>query len=159
MLFGKNDAEFLQFHSSYLPQLPALLRVYVGCASILYGGVEEADLIKVHKGTGKLSLMFYDDFWKKAHPELRLRIKILLRTQEVEVFDYSTQERVQLLYEKDAYLSSDHPKHKLFSKLTAAEKKAGLLEFEDYGPDKALWEQILELKGLEIRGHQLRRSC
>jgi len=153
--FGRNDEEFFQFHSSYLPKLPVLLRVYVSCGSILYGGIEEADIIKIHKGTGKLSLMFYKNFWRNAHPELKVRIKLLLRTQEVEVYDYSTQEQVQLLYEKETYFGDDHPKYKLFSKLTQQEKEAGLLEFSDYGPDKEIWQQILESKGLEIRGHKL----
>jgi hypothetical protein len=30
-----------------------------------------------------------------------------------------------------------------------------LLEFSDYGPDKELWNQILDAKGLEVRGHKL----
>ena len=39
-----------------------MLRVYVGCATQLYGDVEGVDLIKIHMTSGKVSLMKYDDF-------------------------------------------------------------------------------------------------
>jgi DNA phosphorothioation-associated putative methyltransferase len=55
---GYLDADHsLQFHSSVTQQLPAILRVYIGCASRLYGDVDNADLVKVHIRSGKLSLM------------------------------------------------------------------------------------------------------
>ena len=153
--FGNNDEEFFTFHSSYLSKLPVLLRVYVGCGSILYGSLEEADVIKIHKWTGKLSLMFYDNFWRKAHPELRLRIKLLLRTQELEVYNYTQREEAQLLFNKDQLIGVDHPKFKLFSRLSEQERKAGLLDLEGYGPNKAGWDAKLERKGIQIRGHRV----
>ena len=118
-------------------------------------GLQEADVIKIHKWTGKLSLMFYDDFWRKAHPELRLRIKLLLRSQELEVYDYSRQEGIQLLFNKDSLIGPDHPKFQLFSRLSEQERKAGLLDFEDYGPDKELWDALLKRKRIKMRGHRL----
>jgi DNA phosphorothioation-associated putative methyltransferase len=52
----------LQLNSRLVEALPALLRVYVSAAAMLYGDIREADLVKIHIGSGKLSLMRYDDF-------------------------------------------------------------------------------------------------
>ncbi len=52
-----DPGQSLQLHVSLVEQLPPLLRVYVGCAAVLYGDWRNADLIKIHIGSGKVSLM------------------------------------------------------------------------------------------------------
>ncbi|MEI6545230.1 MAG: DNA phosphorothioation-associated putative methyltransferase, partial [Methylococcales bacterium] len=53
---GYLDAEgALLLHSSLVEQLPALLRIYIGCSTVLYGDIEQTDLIKIHSQSGKLS--------------------------------------------------------------------------------------------------------
>jgi DNA phosphorothioation-associated putative methyltransferase len=56
------EGESLQLHARLVEQLPPLLRVYVGCAAVLYGDIRHADLIKIHIRSGKLSLMRYEGF-------------------------------------------------------------------------------------------------
>jgi hypothetical protein len=63
--------------------------VYVYCGAVRYGNPEEADLIKIHVRSGKLTLLQYDDFQRKRNPVLLTRTKINLRTQFVQVFDHS----------------------------------------------------------------------
>jgi DNA phosphorothioation-associated putative methyltransferase len=84
------DAMHFTFHRTLLAKLPPIVRVYVRCAALRYGNPEEADLIKIHVRSGKLTFLQYDDFEGKEHPTLRTRIKINLRTQFVQVFDHST---------------------------------------------------------------------
>ena len=60
--------DLLQLYPSMVEQLPALLQVYIGCAAVLYGDYRNADLVKIHIGSGKVSLMRYDDFEGKALP-------------------------------------------------------------------------------------------
>jgi DNA phosphorothioation-associated putative methyltransferase len=88
--FGVWDQKEMQltFHRSLLPKLPPILRVYVHCGAIRYGNPEEADLIKIHVRSGKLTLLQFDDFLNTEAPLLTTRIKINLRTQFVEVFDH-----------------------------------------------------------------------
>src|SRR5262249_32285940 len=107
--YGFFDREQMHFtfHRSLLPNLPPILRVYVGCGSIRYGNPEEADLIKIHIRSRKLTFLIYDDFERKALPELQQRIKVNLRTRFVEVFDHTLSG--QLLYFKERFLPSDHP--------------------------------------------------
>lgn len=80
--------------------MPAVLRVYVGCASRLYGEVESADVVKIHVQSGKLSLMTYDDFMGNPLPKLLERVKIDMRSQSVMFFDYGGREGGQVLFPK-----------------------------------------------------------
>src|SRR4029077_13534387 len=105
--FFDRDQMHFTFHRSLLPKLPPIVRVYVGCGSIRYGNLEEADLIKVHVKSRKLTFLIYDDFEGKPLPELQQRIKVNLRTRFVEVFDHSS--LGQLLYFKERFLPSNHP--------------------------------------------------
>lgn len=83
-LNGQHD---LIFHKQYLPQCPKTLRVYIGCATQLYGELESVSLIKAHIMSAKVSLMVYDD-WEAEVPRLTERIKIKLREQDIDFFDY-----------------------------------------------------------------------
>ncbi len=42
----------LQVHTSLISRLPALLRAYVSCASVIIGDLANADLVKIHLGSG-----------------------------------------------------------------------------------------------------------
>lgn len=75
------------FHKSYLGDIPPVLRIYIGCATQLYGDLDSIQLIKAHIRSGKVSLMGYDD-WEKETPLLIERIKIKMRDQDVDFFDY-----------------------------------------------------------------------
>jgi len=76
------------FHKKHLGELPAELRIYIGCATQLYGDIDEFELIKAHIRSGKVSLMRYDD-WSKDEPLLLERVKIKLRELDIDFFDYS----------------------------------------------------------------------
>lgn len=75
------------FHIRHLGDLPPELRIYIGCATQLYGDLDNFHLVKAHMTSGKVSLMRYDD-WKKDTPLLVERIKIKMRDQDVDFFDY-----------------------------------------------------------------------
>lgn len=75
------------FHKKYLGDLPPILRIYIGCATQLYGDLESIQLVKIHMTSGKVSLMGYKD-WDSDTPLLIERIKIKMRDQNVDFFDY-----------------------------------------------------------------------
>lgn len=81
------DGHSFTFHKRHLGDLPPELRIYIGCASQLYGDLDNIHLIKAHITSGKVSLMRYDD-WEKDTPLLVERIKIKMRDQDVDFFDY-----------------------------------------------------------------------
>ena len=81
------DNHSYTFHAKNLGNIPAILRIYIGCATQLYGDIENIHLIKTHIRSGKVSLMRYDD-WSKDEPLLIERIKIKLRDLEIDFFEY-----------------------------------------------------------------------
>jgi hypothetical protein len=99
---GWQDAQALYLHRSLLDQLPPVLRAYVGCATALFGAVEQADVIKIHKASGKVTFLVYDDFENKPLPVLQQRIKVNLRTRWVQVFDHRSEN--QVLADKEKFL-------------------------------------------------------
>jgi DNA phosphorothioation-associated putative methyltransferase len=105
--FGWLDTLEQQFtvHRSFLDELPAVLRVYAECGARLFGNPREADLIKFHLRTGKLTFLHYEGFDVEPLPRLKMRIKIDLRRLFVTVFDHSVLPEPQLLLEKQRFLA------------------------------------------------------
>ena len=91
------------FHKRYLGDLPPELRIYIGCATQLYGDLDNIHLVKAHMTSGKVSLMRYDD-WTKDTPLLVERIKIKMREQVVDFFDYSGKFKPPPLENKGIFL-------------------------------------------------------
>jgi len=91
------------FHKDYLGDIPPELRVYIGCATQLYGDLEEIQLIKAHMRSGKVSLMGYKH-WDSETPLLIERIKIKLRELDIDFFDYVGDYTPPPLEGRDIYL-------------------------------------------------------
>jgi DNA phosphorothioation-associated putative methyltransferase len=91
-------------HKDVLSDLPPALRIYVGCATQLYGDLSNIQLVKIHFTSGKVSLMAYDD-WAKDTPLLVERIKIKMRDQDVDFFDYVGRFEPPPLTNKTQFLS------------------------------------------------------
>src|SRR5690606_20819537 len=60
----------LQLHTSLVPRLDPVLRVYVQCGAALYGDISTADLVKIHIESAKITLMKFDDFAGTPLPRL-----------------------------------------------------------------------------------------
>ena len=97
-----NERHSWIIHKDKLSELPAELRIYVGCATQLYGDLESIQLIKIHFTSGKVSLMGYDD-WSLDIPHLVERIKIKLREQDIDFFDYNEKFTPPPLINKDQF--------------------------------------------------------
>ena len=146
---GWQDEDALIIHRSLLGELPPLLRIYVHCAAYRYGDPEQADLIKIHKRSGKVTFQHYDDFDGKPLPELKTRIKVNLRNLFVDVFDHSKGPKVQLLYFKERFIAKDHPDRSSMEKFSAKLRKLGFNELTiGLGPDKHSFMQMLDAAGL-----------
>jgi DNA phosphorothioation-associated putative methyltransferase len=109
--FGwRDDAEgHLSIHSSLLGKLPAVLRVFIECGARLYGSATEADVIKIHLRSRKLTFLLYDNFSRAPFPELCTRIKIDLPRLAVNIFEYGAAAGRQLLFFKERFVDADFP--------------------------------------------------
>jgi DNA phosphorothioation-associated putative methyltransferase len=103
-----NEQHDFIFHKQYLNECPKALRVYIGCATQMYGELDEVSLIKAHIQSGKVTLQVYDD-WAKEVPMLTERIKIKLREQDIDFFDYVGEFEPQPLENKTDFLDQQAP--------------------------------------------------
>jgi DNA phosphorothioation-associated putative methyltransferase len=153
--FGWFDASQGHFtiHRSLLDRLPAILRIYIECAARLYGDPRQADLIKLHVYTGKLTFLHFDDFDGKALPELVTRVKIDLRRLFVLVVDHSEGATHQILFFKERFLPADYPGRESIEQYSKRLRKLGINESmlgsNDQGaPSREEFESALEQVGL-----------
>ena len=75
---GKLLPNALYVHRTALDSLDPLLRVYEGCARAYLGEIEGANLIKLHRQSGKVSYLVYPDFETDPHPALLRSVKLTL---------------------------------------------------------------------------------
>lgn len=131
----------LQVDASLVPRLPAVLRVYAGCASRLYGDVRAADVVKFHLRSRKLTVLHVDDFTGRKVPDLLERVKIDLARQAVDYFTYGGEFPVQPLWLKSRL---QHPscegyaEQKAFDDALVAQ---GRWDFSGFGPERGVVEE------------------
>lgn len=146
----------LTLHTSLVEQLPAVLRVYVGCGSQLYGDVTSADLLRIHSESGKLSLMSYYDFDNAPLPRLLERVKLNFRRQDIQVFEYGEEYEPPYLYEKSRYVTEDFPNYTDQVEFDRQLSHLRLLDLSGYSPSPQRLHTILDRYRLEVHGFQLR---
>jgi DNA phosphorothioation-associated putative methyltransferase len=143
---GWQDEQALYVHRNVVDLLPGVLRAYVGCATALFGDVAQADIVKTHKTSGKVTFLVYDDFDGKALPELQHRVKVNLKTRWVQAFDH--REAGQLLYFKERFVSPDHPRLAEMTAFSTKLRKLGIGEQVGFGPTKSEFLELLQRHGL-----------
>ena len=98
----------LHFQYELLERLPVLLRAFVNCGLLLWDSSSAVHIIKLHIGSGKLTLLEYQNFYESPLPELSKRVKINLRTQTIDVFEYGSEEYpATVLIEKSRFMHED----------------------------------------------------
>ncbi len=148
-------------HRSLLPELPAALRIYIQCGAHLYGDPQEADIIKIHLWSKKLTFLHYDDFDRQPFPELRTRIKIDLLNRFVTVFDHTEGTEHRLLFFKERFMSAGDPLRAKAEVISGRLRKRGL-QLESLGandknaPSKEKFDATIGRAGLTR--HLVRRS-
>ncbi len=148
----------LILHRSALEHLQPLLRIYEGCARALVGEIEDANVIKLHRLSGKVSYITYPNFEADAHPAMRERVKVTLPSLSIDFFDYRKWDDPPILYRKDELLLPGDPQIPKFSKLSRAEEKYGILDYAHQLNTRCKLDARLEQLGLTLRGHRIVRA-
>jgi DNA phosphorothioation-associated putative methyltransferase len=154
---GKLLPDALYVHRSALDALEPLLRIYEGCARAYLGEIDEANLIKLHRHSGKVSYLAYPDFETDPHPSLVRSVKLSLRTRELECFDYARISNPPILHRKETFLHPSHSLYDKFARLTEQEDKHGLLSDSGTIGTRDGWRSRLQESGFTLRGHRLVR--
>jgi len=153
--FGKLLPNALYVHRSAIDRLEPVLRVFEGCARAYLGEIVGANIIKLHRFSGKVSYLFYPDFDTTAHPVLVRSLKLSLRDLQLDCYDYSTASNPPILHRKEAFLSEDYPEYQTFAALTRQEEELGLLTDTARIGTRDGWELRLRDAGLRIDAHQI----
>ena len=135
---GKLTPEALYLHRAGLNQLPPRLRVYEGCARVLLGDVEGADIIKLDRTRPKVSYLNYPEFDEVAHPRLAASVVVWLDTMKARLYDFSDRENRPILHRKETLVPSDYPGRERFARLTRQEDRRNLLSAPEIGNEEWL---------------------
>lgn len=103
------ESHSLLIDGRLVDRLPAPLRAYIGCAEKLYGSVANADALKIHIASGKLTILKYEDYVDSQLPRLTERIKIKMKEQDWDEFRYDEGENSRVLTLKSLIMSPDLP--------------------------------------------------
>ena len=134
------------------------MRVYEGCGRAYLGEIEGANIIKIHRRSGKLSYLIYPDFDDEPHPALLRSVRVNLRTRQIDSTDYARSNNPPVLHRKETFLADDHALYAKFSRLTAQEEKQGLLDDANKIGTRGGWSARLAERGFALKGHRLVKS-
>lgn len=149
----------LHFHISLLERLPVLLRAYVTCGLIIWDSMSEVHLVKIHIGSGKLTFLEFENFDTTPLPLLKRRVKINLRKQEYDEFEYgSLQYPSTVLYRKSRYMNEDMEGYAEQLAFDESLESTGLIDATSFGPGFEELTNQLETRRLSISGFELTPS-
>ncbi len=152
---GKLLPDDLYVHRRALDSLEPVLRIYEGCGRAYLGEVEGANVIKIHRRSGKLSYLVYPNFESDPHPALLRCVKLNLRTRQIECYEYGHSVNPPVLHRKESFLLPEDDLHAKFARLTAQEEKNGLLENPSGIGTRDGWASRLAERGFALKGHRL----
>ncbi len=154
---GKITLEALYVHSESIEELPPILRIYEGCARVLVGSVEGANVLKLNRVKPRVSYLSYRDFDRDPHPQLQGSLVVDLRKLDLNYWDYTDSENPFILHRKDLLVPDSYPLKKRFERLTRQEERRGLYDSGTPIGTAKDWSELLRSKGLQQRGHQIVR--
>lgn len=151
------EGHSLQLHASLVPRLPAVLRVYVGCGSVLYGDLTSVDLVKIHIRSGKVTFMRFDDFLGLPLPRMIERTKMNLRTQDMQLFAYGTTYEAPYLYLKSRFVNEECLHHAEQTAFDESLQALNLVDLSGHGPTPNDFLTKLTMAHWKVEGFQLTR--
>ena len=134
------------------------MRIYEGCGRAYLGEVEGANVLKIHRRSGKLSYLVYPTFDSDPHPALLRCVKLSLRARQLECYDYAHSTNPPVLHRKETFLQPTHPLFAKFARLTRQEEQKGLLTDPAPIGTRQGWETRLRETGSRLQGHRLVRQ-
>lgn len=152
---GKLTGDALYVHETALTDVPAVLRVYEGCARVLVGRVDGGNIIKLHRFTPVISYTSYPEFDTVAHPPLVSSLIVDLKDLRVKYRDYTGSKNRPILHRKEQFVASSYPLRARFAKLTKHEEIHGLFEHPESIGYEDGWRTALAARKLRIAGHRL----
>lgn len=154
---GKRTQSAIYVHRRALTSLPPVLRVFEGCARMLVGEVEGANVVKLHREFPQVSYLGYPEFDSDPHPALAGSLLVHLQTFRVSYRDYSDSTNPPILHRKEEFIMKDDPDYAGFAALTKEEEQLGLyVDTQSIGAAQG-WQEMLVRLGVRVVGHRIER--
>ena len=154
-IVGKRTQSALYVHRTALETLPPVLRVYEGCAHVLVGEVEGANIIKLHRDHPQISYLSYPNFDSDPHPALQGSLLVNLRSFKTSYREYSESDNPPVLHRKEQFVAEGYECREQFAALTKDEENAGLYEDPTGIGARLAWDRLLAEKGIRIDHHRI----
>ncbi len=139
----RSNAKF-RFASSTLPRLPARLRVLVGCAEVLQGGVAGCDLVDIDLEAPRVAMLNCDDM-EKFVPFVVERVKVDLG--RLKVFADRREPETTPVYFKSKFLPGNHVGRERQIEFESALAATGLFERDAPEPK---WSDVKAAMGTVV---------
>ena len=143
-IVGKLTPSALYVHIDAFEHVPAVLKVYEGCARRLVGDVPDANIIKMHRDSKKISYLSYPDFDSDPHPGLHRSDLVDLVEQRLERRSYVKAANIPILHRKEEFLHRSDPRWEPFALVTRDEETAGLFADPSRIGYKKQWLSLLD---------------
>ncbi len=154
---GKLTGQALYVHVDAMAYLPALLRVYEGCARSYLGHVDGANLVKLNRIEPKVSYLLYPDFDTDPHPALAESLRLKLSNGDVKHLNFRESANPPILHRKETFLPPEDPRRDRFTRLTQQEERHGLYDDPATIGTRDAWEAALMRCGVSLKGHRVVR--
>lgn len=152
---GRLTSNALYLHRSAIACLEPVLRVFEGCAKTYLGDIDDANIVKLHRFSGKVSYLACPRFESHPHPPIMRTIKLSLRNLFLQCIEHTDSKNPLLLDQKERMVENDHPWFERFARFSGQEAQHGLLEDLDDLLPAAKWQSRMNESGLMIRGYRL----
>jgi DNA phosphorothioation-associated putative methyltransferase len=146
---GKLTPTALYVHIDAFDYVPAILKVYEACARRLIGEVPNANIIKLHKDSKKVSYLAYPDFDTDAHPGLQRSDVVDLAAQTLSTRRYSPTANIPILHRKEEFIHLSDPRREAFRAITKSEEDAGLYADTSRIGYRDQWIELLSRKSTQ----------
>lgn len=153
---GRLTSNALYLHRSAILSLEPILRVFEGCANAYLGDVEDANIVQLHRFSGKISYLACPKFETHPHPPVRRTIKLSLRNLFLQCIDHTENKNPLLLDRKERMIEADHPWQERFARFSLLEAQHGLIDGSEDMLNALQWHAKLQEAGLMIKGNRLR---
>ncbi|QDT51701.1 hypothetical protein Pan258_57930 [Symmachiella dynata] len=152
---GRLTPNALWLHRDAVPFLSPILRIYEGCARAYIGSIDDMNIVKLHRFSGKVSYLSCDRFESDAHPPITSTVKLSLRSLRLDYFDHTGSTNPLVLDQKERMVADDHPLQSKFNRLSRQEMKHALVDLTSDLCTQRQWFERLKMQGLTHRGHRL----
>jgi DNA phosphorothioation-associated putative methyltransferase len=154
---GKRMPDALYVHDSARETLPTPLRLYEELGRAYVGGIEGANIIKLHLDHPAISYLSYPDFDSEAHPALDRTFHIDLQTFRMHIQRF--EKNPPILHRKELFVGANYPAHAKFARLTRQEEAWDLFDGSTGSiGNRDQWANRLRVAGVRIAGHRLFRA-